>query len=456
MKYDFERLPYQKRWLEWSGDMLRVANFSATGAGKTVMTIDWLNKINFRSILIVCPKSAMIPTWYDTLKDNIIHDVIMVCRGNKKKRQKMMEDYLMKGFKGAFIINYDVLDKHEFELSHMMFDCVVFDESHKLANATSARTKAALKLTHPENWGNARGVCILSGTPSPKDLMGYYTQMCLITGNQSKSFFAWRKESFDEHCVPGTCIKTYTPRRGVKERVLKSVAKLSFTATKDDLKQLPDRIRKVEAIPMNGRQKNAYDALLNDYVVALQDGTVIECDSNATRATKLLQVSSGFIYDADNNAHMLSENRTALMLDVLSTFDEGEQCIIWYAYKWQREQICKALKCESYSALSDKNKEKYVSDFVNGKNKYFVAHPRSCGESLTLTNCKYEIWYCLNGDLRGWMQAGDRIYRLGQNKNVLSVTLQSEDTYDEDVYNGIIRGFDKDKITMEFFRKKSK
>lgn len=33
MKYDFERLSFQKDWLSWSKDKHRLANFSTTGSG---------------------------------------------------------------------------------------------------------------------------------------------------------------------------------------------------------------------------------------------------------------------------------------------------------------------------------------------------------------------------------------------------------------------------------------
>ena len=448
MIYYFPRLSYQNRWMDWAASRERVANFSGTGTGKTVMTLDWLNSKNYLRVLIICPKSTMKTVWHTAIEDNYTADTIDICRGTKKKRLKILEEHLTNGFRSVLIINYDLLVCHERELSLLRFDCVVLDESHKITGQ-SKRSDACKNICR-----DIPACSLLSGTPDDGKLLQYYNQLNLITRTPG-TFQAWRSKNFDAFTIPNTNITTYTPLPGVRDKILQAVARLSFTASADEEAQLPDRSKIALSYQMGEPQRKVYDAISTNGVVTINGKDYI-CDSNSARATKLLQISSGFIYDEQKNPLDLDPGKMDLLKDVLKNNIKDEQCIIWYRHRHEMHQICDELGMASYTELNQDSRDRYIKDFMAGKNKYFIASARSCAEGIELFSSRYEIWYGAPQGLVAYLQACDRIYRLGQKRNVISISLQAEDSYEEHYHDCLMNGVDEHEAVTEFFKKESR
>lgn len=85
------------------------------------------------------------------------------------------------------IMSYDIMRIRHEELIKQQYDCIIFDESHRLANYKSQRTRAARKLA------GARRLLMLSGTPilnRPSDL---FPMLNMISPINFPNFFSFAK-----------------------------------------------------------------------------------------------------------------------------------------------------------------------------------------------------------------------------------------------------------------------
>lgn len=151
------------------------------GLGKTAQAVTYFHTNKYRT-LIVCPASLK-PKWEREII-NMTGIEPIVLSGSIPSTQDMKAVLTERAKYPYVIINYDVLGrktkeeekvtKDEKGIAHVVpahdrylwaefldlakFDCIVYDESHKLKNPDAQRTKAAIKITAPH-------IIALTGTP---------------------------------------------------------------------------------------------------------------------------------------------------------------------------------------------------------------------------------------------------------------------------------------------------
>ncbi|MCX5704136.1 MAG: C-terminal helicase domain-containing protein, partial [Candidatus Omnitrophica bacterium] len=94
----------------------------------------------------------------------------------------------------------------------------------------------------------------------------------------------------------------------------------------------------------------------------------------------------------------------------------------------------KDIACTLYGDMPQKEKNKSIVDFQNGKYRILIAHPLSGGMGINFQQCCYVIWFSLNYSQEQYSQANDRVYRIGQKNKVTYFLLLAKDTIDEVIY----------------------
>ncbi|GAG83013.1 unnamed protein product, partial [marine sediment metagenome] len=166
--YTFKLKPYahQLRMVRWGLEKKQYAFFCEMGTGKTKAVIDIFGILRLRglvrNILIVCPKSVL-DVWVDEFNKNMDNPDTVILYGTQKKRKGLLaEGYTIN------IINYAGLLSIKKDPALKQFDMVVLDESSRVKNPKSQRTRAALDLFKRVEY---KFIC--SGTPitqSPIDI----------------------------------------------------------------------------------------------------------------------------------------------------------------------------------------------------------------------------------------------------------------------------------------------
>ena len=182
-----------------------------------------------------------------------------------------------------------------------------------------------------------------------------------------------------------------------------------------------------------------------------EGNTEISVLNAATLSNKLLQFANGAVYDEDRNVHEIH----SIKLDALEEIIEdsnGKPVLIAWTYQFDRDRILERLKKYKPRQLKD-NKD--IEEWNNGKIQVMLAHPASAGHGLNLqAGGSTIVWYGQTWSLELYQQFNARLYRQGQQANVIIHHLILEGTHDEDVIAALKRKDKKQNSLMNSIKAK--
>lgn len=164
--------PYQIAAIEYAIKRHDTLIGDEPGLGKTIEAIGIANFLGCERILVICP-SYLKPNWQvEFLKWQIVpQDVTYIKSGNATE------------FASVTIINYELLEKHGQHIRDINWDLLIVDESHRLKNGRTDRTRQVFggvkrdsekKIIARYSPINATRRVFLTGTPvlngKPKEL----------------------------------------------------------------------------------------------------------------------------------------------------------------------------------------------------------------------------------------------------------------------------------------------
>lgn len=309
---------------------------------------------------------------------------------------------------------------------------LVVDESARLRDPKSLTTKAVLRLAE-----RCQVRMCLSGTPAPNGLHELYSQAKVVDPNSvPRSFFTWRRDWF--YLGRGTRMMAEPPpsrdamrtlfQHGwewkitdvKRDQLLARLAPITSWVRKADALDLPEKTYVMRHVTLSPAEHQAYESMRRELVVEFAKETVT-AEIALTKLMKLRQLSSGFCY-GQQGTHRTGESRLRLLLEVLEELG-SQPVIIWANFREEIEQISNTLGDRAvtlYSGTADRTKS--LAQFGR-EAQYLIAHPRSAGHGLTLTQASAAIWFSLDFSLEAYTQANDRIHRIGQSKPCLYVHL---------------------------------
>jgi SNF2 family DNA or RNA helicase len=147
--------------------------------------------------------------------------------------------------------------------------------------------------------------------------------------------------------------------------------------------------------------------------------------------SKLLQISTGWVYKADGSTHPLdNDKRVAALIDAINATDR--KVLVFVPFKHALAGIGEALKKEGieHALVSGDTPADMRADIFNlfqNTQKYHViaAHPQCLAHGITLTAADTVIWFAPVTSLEIYEQANARIRRVGQKHKQLYLHLQS-------------------------------
>lgn len=306
--FEFKTKPY-KHQLEGLVHLiyfLRAGLFYDCGLGKTKIIIDWQRATKCWPI-IICPRIAM-HVWTDELKvhgiDQEYRPIDAATVKGKKEQVRAAKDY------HGLVVTYDTLRRHyEFVAEHVPFNAIVADESQKIKQSQSQRTKVALEVSK----GAYRRV-IMSGTPSLGDPRDIYPQYRFL----APYFMPWNIFHFKRlFCTTSPYNKRIVTGFKNLDILNRRVNLVSIRRKKEECLDLPERTVQDIVVEFEPQQKKAYNdlakankmgrdsdlatlvnALVNTAVAmgtAKPGDAVINVPHAAALINKLIQISCGFV-----------------------------------------------------------------------------------------------------------------------------------------------------------------
>lgn len=417
--------------LETVGFMLRNSIgyiLDEMGTGKTLSAL-WATDILFLNnkiehVLIVAPLSTLDFVWAAELLEKLPHRTFQVLHGSKQERLRRLETKVH-----YYIINHDGIKTIEKALIAKKFDAIIIDELTAFKNNTSQRTKCMQRIVkHIHKEDKQRGLWGMSGSPtanSPLDSFGQAKTITPATLNQFGGY--WTR--FRDAIMIQLDMYNYIPRPGW-QNIVASVLSPSVRHKLRDCIDLPPTLMEERAIPMSAEQTKLYKQMKELFLVQYQNGEITASNAGV-KALKLLQISSGCIYDEDKKINYI-DNKPKLN-ELYNIFEESgrDKLIVFATFRGAIYQIIeflekKGIKCAAvYGGMSKNARTAIYNDLQNGDLEVLVAQPGTTSHGLTLTASRYIVWFTPVPSNEINKQANARIVRPGQTRTQIIIKMHN-------------------------------
>ena len=299
---------------------------------------------------------------------------------------------------------------------------LVIDESARLRNHNSKRTKALIQLSQ-----QARVVRILSGQPVVRGAHDLYPQLRVLGAFSGLNYYSYRA--------------TYCQMGGFKGKQIvgsRNEAKLRseidpwiFRATKKEWLDLPEKIYQTRRVEMDPAQRKVYNEMRDDYLAQI-DGKTVAVEMVITQMMKLQQISSGFLLH-EGKAIVVGKRNPKLdeLQDILE--EVSGKTIVFAFYKHSVSLLKEALQDYSPAVLRGGMHHEEIEEAKRRFNeddacKVLIAQITSSKEGHTLLGtesepCATTIYYENVYDLDSRGQSEDRNHRIGQKNTVVYIDL---------------------------------
>lgn len=439
---------YQELGIEHLLENLHAALFAGCGLGKTAMTLAAFAELKrqgkTRGMLVVAPLRVANLTWKKEVQKwkEFCHLKVANLR-----TEEGMDQFLL-GEADIYTINYEALPKfcslQMFDVRKIMpFDIICWDELSKCKSHKSIRVKAMQYYWHriKRHWG-------LTGTPSSNSKLDLFGEIkTLDNGHRlGDNFFKFRKKYF--YSVDQEERKWAIRKRNVlllEEKIHDMVLVLKS----EDWLDIPDvTIEDVDVVLPKCAQKTYKE--LEKKLFLLFDEQTVEALNAAVLIGKLLQITSGAIYDSDKNIIDLHDAKLKALKQVYKSC-EGP-LMVAFQYQHEEERILETFPdAEAFSdARTVKAQDSIADRWNSGDIPMLVCHPASVGHGLNLQDGGHTICHTSLGHSRElYDQINARLARKGQKNPPRVVRLLCKGTVDIAIAESLKRKGDDQAAVMD-------
>ena len=404
----------------------RAALFVSPGKGKTVVTLTALDTLAtcgmLKGALIVAPLRVCSITWPAQVA-RWAHTSWM--RVANLRTAEGLEAW-HNGTADIYLINSELLPNR----LPLMFpkrktftcpvDTLVIDELSLAKNPQSKRFKALHKHLGgiTRRWG-------LTGTPIPNNYLDLWMQVKMLDdGKRLGSRFSDYKDDYffpaDYH---GYTFKLVT---GSKEKIDRRLSDLALVMVGDPTDLPSSSIIDIPAaLPPAARKQ--YKTLEKEMLAEIADGE-IAAPSAGVLVNKLLQMTSGAVYDEDRNVLPVHDAKLDALRDLLDRH-RGEPVLILTAFKHESARIIAAIP---EARMFD---EMLLGEWQDGRIPVWVADPRSLSHGIDglQKSCRIAIWCSLTYSHETYVQTNARLIRTGQTAETIIYRILAPGTIDDAV-----------------------
>lgn len=391
---------YQQAALDRVRGKRKCAFYHDMGLGKTFTGAEKLmSDRRWKRALVVCQKSK-VADWVDHFEAHYDMPVVDLTK------QDVCRDA-----EAVMVVNYDLIWRRP-QLMESDDLALMFDESSLLQNATSKRTKAAMKLA-----GKADTLVLLSGTPVDGKYERLWTQLNMLGWHIDEKLF-WRQYVESETTMrEGFPITKVTGYKN-EERLVRKMKELGCDFLKtDDVIDLPDqRFIRID-VPMSEYYRkfaktNVITAFGRDFV-----GDTVFGDLTAKR-----QLAAAY-----------SRSKLESFGDLLD--GTSKRLVVFYNFDVELEGLTEELAKSSrpYGVLNGKAHD--LSPFYDADDGVALIQYQSGAMGVNLQQADTCVYFSPPLASSLFEQSKKRIHRVGQDKPCTYYELVSKGTVEEKIYD---------------------
>jgi SNF2 family DNA or RNA helicase len=308
-----------------------------------------------------------------------------------------------------------------------MFNNLVIDESSRFKDSSTKRFKALKKHLK----GFSRRI-ILTGTPTPQGLPDLWSQIGILDlGTRLETSLTKFRGKYlmpDQMNYHTKVIYSWKLQPGADKLIQDKVSDICFSLKADDYLQLPKLTALYHTIDVDKQARTQYEQLRKDMVAEIGKEK-ITAPTAATLANKLLQFTSGAVYNEDGEAQEVHRSKLEFLESIME--ESSSPTLVFYHFKHSLNRI--RLQFPQAVVLDDDN----IAAWNRGEIRMLLAHPQSGGIGLNLQcnagDTAQTVWFDLPWSSENYIQANARIYRQGQEKPVIIHHLTMSNSIDQHV-----------------------
>ncbi len=416
--------PYQKELISKAQSVPNLGLFLPPGLGKTTTTLTIIAEQMQGKTLIIAPKRVAETVWDAEVQkwSHLNHLRVSKIMGSPTQRLSALTSEA-----DIYLINLENVAWLCGLSDKLVFTNLVIDESSRFKDASTKRFKALKKHLK----GFQRRV-ILTGTPTPQGIGDLWSQVGILDLGQRLETSLTRFR--DKYMLPDQMnrhtrvVYSWKLKLGADLQVQEKISDICMSLKAEDYLQLPTLSTIYHSINIDKNVRNQYDQLRKDMVVDIKKEK-ITAPTAATLANKLLQFTSGAVYNEEGEAHEVHRSKLERLESIME--ESSSPTLVFYHFKHSLQRI--RLQFPEAVVLDDDN----IAAWRRGEIRMLLAHPQSGGIGLNLQcnvgDTAQTVWFDLPWSSENYIQANARIYRQGQEKPVIIHHLTVAGSIDEQV-----------------------
>ncbi|MBO4793600.1 MAG: DEAD/DEAH box helicase [Deltaproteobacteria bacterium] len=314
---------------------------------------------------------------------------------------------------------------------------LIVDESNLVKNHRAIRTERVTRLA-----ASCKYRMILNGTPISRNEADLFSQWYIldwrILGYRSFWSFAANHLEYDPE------IKGKVRRTLNTDYLIEKIAPYSYQVSMADCWKLPGKRYGVEHCSLTDAQGAHYDEITEKMIAQLDE----QRPATIYRMFAAAQAIISGLWVEDDGRHMKTRPmfpnppdnpRMQALLKILEAV-EG-QAIIFAKYTHEIQGILDTLPDAApfYGGLNAARRQAALENFRAGRARFLVANKACAGYGLNLQFCRRVIYYSNDWDWATRIQSEDRVYRLGQDREVEITDIVAPGTLDQKIMRCLAR-----------------
>lgn len=450
----FKLDPHQGQALQHLYDNPRAGLFLEMSLSKTIISLLYLYDMTYHEAaicktLVIAPDKVARLTWPDEVKkwQEVSDYRYSIIDGDPEQRLAALnadaEIYFLPVQHTAWLVDQFIHQRVSKKtgkaygpwLGSLPFDALVLDESTLFKNWSSERWK---KLRRALDLSDIPYRIALTGTPSPNGDVDLWAQINLLDDGKrlAPTVGAYIDKYFNTR-GNGMIIHEYITKAGAAKVIAHKISDIVIGMKTRDYMELPELIIDDIELEFDEYDREIYDELEREYLLEFLDSNCVTVKTPADLINKLLQVSTGAIYEDSEDGkskkwHELNTLKMDALEDLVAQYPR-ENFLVIYQFRHELERIKKRFP---YAVELPKGKKlnQVFEDWNAGRIKMLVIHPASAGHGLNLQfGGRRMVWTSPTWNLEHWLQTLARLLRRGALRRIFAHRLLVKGTKDIDV-----------------------
>ena len=419
MWYSKRLKPEQKQAVDFIIENKTVALFSQQRTGKTYISLSLLERITFKLVLIVAPRTAVDAVWRKNLKK--LDCFVCLTLEETRAAIKIKKPHIILVVSWKYFVN---ISKRAAKLP---FDVIIIDESQGLKARNSHQSRAARRFRDVGTYRIA-----LSGTPIDESPIDVWAQMRFVKHtvlSEDWSDFA------DQFCKRGGFMGyKWVFRKDRHSRLLKILKPYIYRLTVDFLKLPPVEIY-LHPFHLLGNQARLYQEMAEEGYIKVNEQEIV-APLPVTKQVKLSQITGGSVLteeDEDIEVGRAKERKLRSLLPRL-----GKPLVVFCQFLHEFHTIRRVLKAKYkridylYGKVKGKDRSRFLERFERGEIDAAIAQLRTGGVAIDLTRSSELVLFSINHSFIDFEQVLFRLRGMNQRETLKVHILYALDTVDEE------------------------